>query len=133
MSGRSVRIFSECVQRTPCIRIHWDVGSDLWGWSPGLCILPPPLVTLTHSRATGALVIGMGGRGAWRGTAPRGRKYQGEEREVPGQRKVLTMSSHLPASLLILLTTWSDPTLGVGCREKMPERSKGVLLPTVGL
>ena len=56
-----------------------------------------------------------------------------EEREVPGQRKVLTTSLHLPASLLILLTTWSDPTLGVGCREKMPERSKGVLLPTVGL
>ena len=35
-----------------------------------------------------------------------------EEREVPGQRKVLTTSSHLPASLLILLTTWPDPTPG---------------------
>ena len=32
-----------------------------------------------------------------------------EEREVPGQRKVLTTSSHLPASLLILLTTCPDP------------------------
>ena len=28
--------------------------------------------------------------------------------EVPGQRKVLTTSSHLPASLMILLTTWPD-------------------------
>ena len=33
-----------------------------------------------------------------------------EEREVPGQRKVLTTSLHLPASLLILLTAWPDPT-----------------------
>ena len=35
-----------------------------------------------------------------------------EEREVPDQRKVPTMSSHLPASLMILLTTWPDPTHG---------------------
>ena len=39
----------------------------------------------------------------------RSRKHQGEEREVPGQRKLPTTSSHLPASLLILLTTWPDP------------------------
>ena len=62
-----------------------------------------------------------------------GQEAQGEEKEVPGQRKVLTTSSNLPASLLILLTTWPDPTLGVGCREKLPEWGKGVLLPTVGL
>ena len=46
----------------PCIPIPWDVGSDLWGWSLGLCIPTPSLVTLIHSRATGALV--MEGRGA---------------------------------------------------------------------
>ena len=93
VSGRSVKCFSECAQRTHCIPIpvDWDVGSDLWGWSLGLCILTPPLVTLIHSRATGAFVMGQGV--AWRGAAPRGRKHQGEEREVPGQRKVLTMSS----------------------------------------
>ena len=34
---------------------------------------------------------------------------------------------------MILLTTWPDPTLGAGCREKLPEQGKGVLLPTVGL
>ena len=65
-------------------------------------------------------------------SCPEGRKCQGEEREVPGKRKVLTMSSHLLASLLIFVTTWPDPTLGVGCREKLPEWGKGVL-PTVGL
>ena len=57
-----------------------------------------------------------------------------EEREVPGQRKVLTTSSHLPASLMILLTTWPDPTsgswpqgeaarMGQGC----PPANRGVL------
>ena len=46
------------------------VGSVLWGWSLGLCILTPSLVTLIHSRATGALV--MEGGGAWRRAAPRG-------------------------------------------------------------
>ena len=95
MSGRSVKCFSECAQRTPCIPVHWDwdVGSDLWGWSLGLCILTPPLVTLIHSRATGAPVIG--GRGlAWRGGDLRVRKHQGGEREVTGQRKLLTMSSN---------------------------------------
>ena len=49
--------------------------------------------------------------GAWRRAAPRGRKHQ-EKREVPGQRNVLTRSSHLLASLIILLTTWPDPTPG---------------------
>ena len=39
------------------------------------------------------------------------------------------MSSHLPASLLILLTTWPDPAPEAGCREKLPEQGKGVLLP----
>ena len=53
----------------------------------------------------------MEGGGAWRGAAPRGRKHQ-EKREVPGQRNVLTRSSHLPASLMILLTTWPDHTPG---------------------
>ena len=76
---------------------------------------------------------GVWGGEAWRGADLSGRKHQGEEREVPGQRKVLTTSSHLAASLLILLTTWPDPTPEVGCREKLPERGKGVLLLTVGL
>ena len=71
--------------------LEWPPGSDLWGWSLGLCILTPPLVTLIHSRATEAFV--MGRRVVWRGAARRGRKHQEEEREVPGQRKVLTMSS----------------------------------------
>ena len=74
VSGRSVKCFSECSQRTPCIPIHWDVGSDLWGWSLGLCILTPPLVTLIHSRATGTLV--MEGSGALRGAALSGGKCQ---------------------------------------------------------
>ena len=39
------------------------------------------------------------------GSVERSRKHQGVEKEVPGQRKVLTMSSHLPASLLIFFTT----------------------------
>ena len=40
----------------------------------------------------------------------------------------------LHASLLILLTTWPDtPPPGAGCRQKLPERGKGVLLPTVRL
>ena len=39
------------------------------------------------------------------GSVERSRKHQGEEKEVPGQRKVSTMSSHLPASLLIFFTT----------------------------
>ena len=104
MTGRSVKCSSKCAQRTPCIRIaffgknansqaplEWPPGSDLWGWSLGLCILTPPLVTLIHSRATEAFV--MGRRVVWRGAARRGRKHQEEEREVPGQRKVLTMSS----------------------------------------
>ena len=125
MSGRSLKCFSKCAQRTPCVRIalfgnnsnsqaalEWPPGSDLWGWSLGLCILPPPLVTLIHSRAIGTLVMGGWVGGAWRGADPRGRKHQGEEREGPGQRKVLTTSSHLPASLMGLLTTWPDPTPG---------------------
>ena len=54
--------------------------------------------------------------------------------EVSDQLKVLTTSSHLSASLMILLTTWPDSTpRGVGCREKLPEQGKGVLLQTVGL
>ena len=32
--------------------------------------------------------------------------------EVPGQRKALTTSSHLPASLMILLTTWPNSIPG---------------------
>ena len=52
----------------------------------------------------------MEGGGAWRGAAPRGRKHQ--KREVPGQRNVLTRSSHLLASLMILLATWPDLTPG---------------------
>ena len=73
MSGRSVKCFSKCSQRTPVSELHffginsnsqapleWPPGSDLWGWSLGLCILTPPLVTLIHSRATGAPVIGGG-------------------------------------------------------------------------
>ena len=107
MSGRSLKCFSKCAQRTPCVSIalfgnnsnsqaalEWPPGSDLWGWSLGLCILPPPLVTLIHSRAIGTLVMGGWVGGAWRGADPRGRKHQGEEREGPGQRKVLTTSSH---------------------------------------
>ena len=39
------------------------------------------------------------------GSVERSRKHQGEEREVPGQRKVPTISSHLPVSLLIFFTT----------------------------
>ena len=109
MSDRSVKCFSECSQRTPCNPIHWDVGSDLWGWSLGLCILTPSLVTLIHSRATGGLVMEWGG--VWRRAAPRGRKHQ-EKREIPGQRNVLTRSSHLLASLMILLATWPDLTPG---------------------
>ena len=34
---------------------------------------------------------------------------------------------------MILLTTWPDPTPGVGCREKLLEWGKGVLLSTMGL
>ena len=84
VSGRSVKCFSECAQRTPCIPIHWDwdVGSNLWGWSLGLCILTPPLVTLIHSRATGTLV--MEGGGALRGAALSGGKCQ----EKRGQSQV---------------------------------------------
>ena len=59
--------------------------------------------------------------------------------EVPGQRKVLTTSSHLPASLMILLTTWPDPTsgswpqgeaarMGQGC----PPADRGALSEWVG-
>ena len=112
VSGRSVKCFSECAQRTPCIPVHWDwdVGSDLWGWSLGLCILTPPLVTLIHSRASGALVM-EGGWGVER-SYPEWQEMSGEERAVPGQRRMLTTSSHLPASLMILLTTWPDPTPG---------------------
>ena len=112
VSGRSVKCFSECAQRTPCIPIHWDwdVGSNLWGWSLGLCILTPPLVTLIHSRASGALVM-EGGWGVER-SCPEWQEMSGEERAVPGQRRMLTTSSHLPASLMILLTTWPDPTPG---------------------
>ena len=44
-----------------------------------------------------------------------GQEAQGEEKEVPGQRKVLTTSSNLPASLLILLTTWPDPSPNYKC------------------
>ena len=43
-------------------------------------------------------------------SCPEELEASGEEREVPGQRKVLTTSLHLPASLLILLTAWPDPT-----------------------
>ena len=39
------------------------------------------------------------------GSVERSRKHQAEEKEVPGQRKVSTMNSHLPASLLIFFTT----------------------------
>ena len=45
-------------------------------------------------------------------SCPEWREVSGEERAVPGQRKVLTTSSHLPASLMFLLTTWPDPTPG---------------------
>ena len=115
MTGRSVKCFSKCAQRTPCIRIAffgknansqaplaWPPGSDLWGWSLGLCILTPPLVTLIHSRATGAFVMGQGV--AWRGAAPRGRKHQGEEggpRSEEGADRELTSSCFSPD----LLTT----------------------------
>ena len=140
MSGRSVKCFSECAQRTHCIPIpvDWDVGSDLWGWSLGLCILTPSLVTLIHSRATGALVIGGRGGGGQRernleGSCHKWSEVRGREREVPGHRKVLTTSS-LPSSFS---HEPSQPGLtpppGVGCREKLPERGKCVLMLTMGL
>ena len=53
--------------------------------------------------------------------------------EFPDQRKALTTRSHLLASLMILLTTWPDSTHRSGCREKLPEWDKGVLLLTMGL
>ena len=126
MSGRSLKCFSKCAQRTPCVRIalfgnnsnsqaalEWPPGSDLWGWSLGLCILPPPLVTLIHSRAIGTLVMGGwvgGGRGE---ELTRG---AGSIREKRGRAQVRGRcwppAHTLPASLLVLLTTWPDPTPG---------------------
>ena len=37
------------------------LDQNLQGWSLGMCFLTPPLVTLIHSRATGALVLGVEG------------------------------------------------------------------------
>ena len=54
----------------------------------------------------------MWGWGMWgvERSSPKGQAAQGEEEKVPGQRKALTTSSHLPASLMIFLTTWPDST-----------------------
>ena len=49
-------------QVSPCD----PLDQNLQGWSLGICILPPPPVTLTHSRAIGALVLGGGGEGRHR-------------------------------------------------------------------
>ena len=74
VSGRSVKCFSKCVQRTSCISLGClikiqipmphlcdPLDQNLQGWSLGICILTPPLVTLIHSRATEVLVMGVGG------------------------------------------------------------------------
>ena len=73
VSGRSVKCFSKCVQRTSCIPLGClikiqiprpnlcdPLDQNLQGWSLGICILTPPLVTLIHSRATEVLVMGVG-------------------------------------------------------------------------
>ena len=44
-------------QVSPCD----PLDQNLQGWSLGMCFLTPPLVTLIHSRATGALVMGVEG------------------------------------------------------------------------
>ena len=60
-------------------------------------------------------------------------EVRGREREVPGHRKVLTTSS-LPSSFSHEpLQPGLTPPSGVGCREKLPEQGKCVLLLTVGL
>ena len=76
VSGRSVKCFSKCVQRTSCISLGClikiqipmphlcdPLDQNLQGWSLGICILPTslPPVTQSHSRATGALVLGVWG------------------------------------------------------------------------
>ena len=72
----------------------WDVGSDLWGWSLGLCILTPSLVTLIHSRATGALVMKRGE--AWSGAALSGGRREGGPRSEEGADHELTPSCVSP-------------------------------------
>ena len=36
------------------------LDQNVQGWSLGICIITPPLVTLIHNRASGALVMGWG-------------------------------------------------------------------------
>ena len=137
MSGRSLQCFSKCAQRTPCVRtalfgnnsnsqaaLEWPPGSDLWGWSLGLCILPPPLVTLIHSRAIGTLVMG-GGVGGVERSWPEGQEASG--RREGGPRSEEGADHQLTPFLLL---SWFSsqpgltPPLGAGCREKLPNGAR---------
>ena len=51
-----------CLVKIQISRSHLSdpLDQNLQDWSLGICTLTPPLGTLIHSRATGALVLGGG-------------------------------------------------------------------------
>ena len=93
VSDKPVKCFSECAQRTPCIRICWVVRSESLGLEPRSLHSDPSPGDSDPQQSYNSIYNGVG-RGGMEKSCPEWQEAQREEREAPGYMKVLTMSSH---------------------------------------